>query len=742
MRKKYNKTNWIDGVTPVKASTMNNIENALEELYLETLFPSQIKTGSGLRSDITKDGNIQISFESPVIQSKTVEGVEIITTDIENKRDNVLYYLLGEEGKIDKIFYGNELIFEKEVKQEEEPVEPEPEDPPIIEPEPEEPEDPEPEPEEPKPTIKDYIEQYNQLVEIVEKSLDVLDQDFVVNDPFTYKTLEEAKAKVIDPNKDRINEIYQAFELETEETEETVNTEENIQFVNSVISSLNTYVSVADKFENKVRDLETEKFIISFDLIPRFNTLIGTEQERQERIANDNIGNVIEGYHQIDGVFIALNKYREGVRIVTVDGVDVEEEITSLEQLKALIKDAVDRFNSAYRLMNSYLEAVKFKFGKCISEGEELYTLISNHYSQYEPDGVVLASNLTDALEIARTVLNNPESTTEDLELARETLLNSIQDIESRFDEEIFHEGEYYVTLNANFREKLDYANTDFRNSITHSVLIEELDSLLEEAEADYEMRDKVATGELEESDTIGISYLEFKSKFMSFVVKLKNLENKERLLNEQKEIISIKNEIYSKLEITNGIILAVDHKPAKDSFINEAKEYGRAYRDKETPLEDVVNEETNEVVTLGLRNILANLNELIVRINNELAAERNQDIIKYRSELRKLIELATKFLETSGGFADRELFANYINVSTIVWSTSIILEDIKDQTNILKELLIQYNIIEPENPVVEPSEPEEPVVEEPTEEPADPEPRNNDDPTIEDIIVDDENND
>ena len=206
-----------------------------------------------------------------------------------------------------------------------------------------------------------------------------------------------------------------------------------------------------------------------------------------------------------------------------------------------------------------------------------------------------------------------------------------------------------------------------------HSNLIEELDSLLEEAEADYEMRDKVATGELEESDTIGISYLEFKSKFMSFVVKLKNLENKERLLNEQKEIISIKNDIYSKLEIANGIILAVDHKPASDSFINEAKEYGRAYRDRETPLEDVIDEETNEVITLGLRNILANLNELIVRINNELAAERNQDIIKYRSELRKLIELATKFLESSSEFADRELFVNHINVSTIVWSTSII---------------------------------------------------------------------
>ena len=157
--------------------------------------------------------------------------------------------------------------------------------------------------------------------------------------------------------------------------------------------------------------------------------------------------------------------------------------------------------------------------------------------------------------------------------------------------------------------------------------------------------------------------------------------------------------------------------------------------------MEDVVNEETNEVVTLGLRNILANLNELIVRINNELAAERNQDIIKYRSELRKLIELATEFLETSGGFADSESFVNYINVSTIVWSTSIILEDIKDQTDILKELLIQHYIIEPENPVVEPSEPEEPVVE-PIEEPTvEPEPGNNDDPTIEDIIVDDNNN-
>lgn len=755
MNKRYIKTNWVDGKTAVNSTRMNNIENAIEELYLEAITPSQIKTGSGLRADITNDGSIQISFQSPVIQSNTVEGVEVLTSDIENKRDGILYFVLV-DGKIDKIYQGSNLIYDFNPpipEPEPEPEEPEPEEPEPIDPE------PEPEPEEPDvpvPNIEELVARYQELVTTINNTINVLDQDYIINNPFAYRALNEAITEVIEPNKDIITPDNEFL------------TVDSYEFVEDKIAQLEKYISVSNKFEQEIRDIETERFMIKFDLIPRFRSLMGTEEEVNQRIEEDTIGNVIEGYHRIDGIIVALTNYYNGYKVsYTEEGEEIHTEIETLEELKQLIGEKVAEFNAAYRLINSYIESVKFRFKEVIKTGELLYKTISDHYANYEEDGIVLASNLTDALEIARTALETATNS-EDLEIARETLLNSIEDIESRFKDEIFHEDEYYVTVYENFRDKLDYAKNTLINSLTHSDLIEELNQAIEVGEADFEKRDLTKTGEVVEYEQVGVHYLEFKRLFNKFSKSIKDIEDKEILLNQHKEIIDTKLEVYRKLEQAAGLANAVDHKPALEIFLNEIREYSKAYRDRETPLEDIIDEETEEVIKLGIRTINANLTELITRINYELVAERNQDIIKYRSKLRKLIETATEIIDKTEPFDDEVLtklrsLAETINSTTRVWSTSVDLVEINSNIDLIKTVLttdwgIEFeedntNIDPQQDPGPDPTTDPDPVDPDPdpsTTDPQDPtdpsDPDNpqdpdNGDPVIDDIIVDDGTN-
>lgn len=747
MNKRYIKTNWVDGKTAVNSTRMNNIENAIEELYLDAITPSQIKTGSGLRADITNDGSIQISFQSPVIQSNTVEGVEVLTSDIENKRDGILYFVLV-DGKIDKIYQGSNLIYDFNPPiPEPEPEEPEPEEPEPIDPE------PEPEPEEPDvpvPNIEELVARYQELVTTINNTINVLDQDYIINNPFAYRALNEAITEVIEPNKDIITPDNEFL------------TVDSYEFVEDKIAQLEKYISVSNKFEQEIRDIETERFMIKFDLIPRFRSLMGTEEEVNQRIEGDTIGNVIEGYHRIDGIIVALTNYYNGYKVsYTEEGEEIHTEIETLEELKQLIGEKVAEFNAAYRLINSYIESVKFRFKEVIKTGELLYKTISDHYANYEEDGIVLASNLTDALEIARTALETATNS-EDLEIARETLLNSIEDIESRFKDEIFHEDEYYVTVYENFRDKLDYAKNTLINSLTHSDLIEELNQAIEVGEADFEKRDLTKTGEVVEYEQVGVHYLEFKRLFNKFSKSIKDIEDKEILLNQHKEIIDTKLEVYRKLEQAAGLANAVDHKPALEIFLNEIREYSKAYRDRETPLEDIVDEETEEVIKLGIRTINANLTELITRINYELVAERNQDIIKYRSKLRKLIETATEIIDKTEPFDDEVLtklrsLAETINSTTKVWSTSVDLVEINSNIDLIKTVLttdwgIEFeedntntdpqqdpdpttdpDPVDPDPSTTDPQDPTDPS--DPDDDPQDPD---NGDPVIDDIIVDD----
>ncbi len=68
MRIKYEKTTWEDNKTPVNATNMNKIENALENLYNLALSPSDFATNSQIKPVITDRGDISLSFNGIVLR--------------------------------------------------------------------------------------------------------------------------------------------------------------------------------------------------------------------------------------------------------------------------------------------------------------------------------------------------------------------------------------------------------------------------------------------------------------------------------------------------------------------------------------------------------------------------------------------------------------------------------------------------------------------------------------------------
>lgn len=71
MRIKYDKTTWVDNETPVSASNMNKIENALETLYNLSLSPSDFNTNSQIKPVIDNDGYVKLSFDGFILKEVT-----------------------------------------------------------------------------------------------------------------------------------------------------------------------------------------------------------------------------------------------------------------------------------------------------------------------------------------------------------------------------------------------------------------------------------------------------------------------------------------------------------------------------------------------------------------------------------------------------------------------------------------------------------------------------------------------
>lgn len=116
MRNIYIKTTWIDNKTPINAEKLNKIENAISDLYQNSLSPGEFVEGNGIRLRITEDKKFEISTID-VISSSSCAGIEVIQEvdlDMEYLQENIMYYVLSSEGKLIKQIFNNKVIYEVE----------------------------------------------------------------------------------------------------------------------------------------------------------------------------------------------------------------------------------------------------------------------------------------------------------------------------------------------------------------------------------------------------------------------------------------------------------------------------------------------------------------------------------------------------------------------------------------------------------------------------------------------------
>lgn len=86
MKNTYQRTNWIDNVTPVNADNLNKIEEAIDELYSGSVGISQLKKGKGVDIKLTDFREVELGinpFEmnEMVEHNKYIEGNGIIMKD-------------------------------------------------------------------------------------------------------------------------------------------------------------------------------------------------------------------------------------------------------------------------------------------------------------------------------------------------------------------------------------------------------------------------------------------------------------------------------------------------------------------------------------------------------------------------------------------------------------------------------------------------------------------------------------
>ena len=90
----YTRTNWVDNKTLVNAERLNNLERGVAGLYNASLCASDFEAGDGVKIETTDSGKVKIS---------ALMSVEIIQEEQSEYTEGVLYFLVGESGKIEKL---------------------------------------------------------------------------------------------------------------------------------------------------------------------------------------------------------------------------------------------------------------------------------------------------------------------------------------------------------------------------------------------------------------------------------------------------------------------------------------------------------------------------------------------------------------------------------------------------------------------------------------------------------------
>lgn len=90
----YKKTAWADNKTTVNAEKLNNIENGISNLYDSAITTADVKGEAGIEVETTESGKV-------VVKMKT--QIAIITEELEEYDNDTIYFLLSENGIIQKI---------------------------------------------------------------------------------------------------------------------------------------------------------------------------------------------------------------------------------------------------------------------------------------------------------------------------------------------------------------------------------------------------------------------------------------------------------------------------------------------------------------------------------------------------------------------------------------------------------------------------------------------------------------
>lgn len=114
MKSIYVKTKWVDNKTPVNASNLNKIEDAIYNLNASSVSYSDIVGGDNIDVSTDNNKNVTISTKN-VISSTTCNGIEFISEDIEEYEEGKMYLVLeSSTNKLKKIVFNKIVIYEVE----------------------------------------------------------------------------------------------------------------------------------------------------------------------------------------------------------------------------------------------------------------------------------------------------------------------------------------------------------------------------------------------------------------------------------------------------------------------------------------------------------------------------------------------------------------------------------------------------------------------------------------------------
>ena len=90
----YKKTTWTDNKTTVSAEKLNNIENGIYNLYNSAITSVDIKGEDGVNVEVTDAGKVVVKLNTQIA---------IINEELEEYDSNTIYFLLSQNGIIQKI---------------------------------------------------------------------------------------------------------------------------------------------------------------------------------------------------------------------------------------------------------------------------------------------------------------------------------------------------------------------------------------------------------------------------------------------------------------------------------------------------------------------------------------------------------------------------------------------------------------------------------------------------------------